>query len=265
MAYTVTYDDIADWYENEFLAGQAEGDPLGIRETIATLLGPGRGVCVEIGCGTGIRAAQIRNLGWTPVGFDLSAGMLEYARGRVPVVRADALRLPIGDNAVAAVLAVMAHTDMPDYPAVLLEAARILRPGGAFVHIGVHPCFCGGFADRGDPAAVVIRPGYRDGHWTDAVRENYAALESGLKHRLDEAEVAYAEGAALRDLAKLTASEGLIPTNYQALFTFVASIRSPRSHGAGATIEEVEIGKAEALLMGNHARALLLYLGQRPR
>jgi hypothetical protein len=34
------------------------------------------------------------------------------------------------------------------------------------VHVGVHPCFCGGFADRGDPDAVVIRPGYLDGHWT---------------------------------------------------------------------------------------------------
>ena len=37
-----------------------------------------------------------------------------------------------------------------------------------FVHVGVHPCFCGGFADRGDPEAVVIRPGYLDGHWTKA-------------------------------------------------------------------------------------------------
>jgi hypothetical protein len=31
-----------------------------------------------------------------------------------------------------------------------------------FVHVGVHPCFCGGFADRSDPDAVVIRPGYLD-------------------------------------------------------------------------------------------------------
>ena len=36
------------------------------------------------------------------------------------------------------------------------------------MHVGVHPCFCGGFADRGDPGAVVIRPGYLDGHWTRA-------------------------------------------------------------------------------------------------
>ena len=106
---------------------------------------------------------------------------------------------------------------------------------------------------------------YRENHWIDAVREYYAALESGLKHRLDEAETAYADGAALRDLAKLAASEDLIPRNYQALFGFADSIRSPRSHGAGATVVEVEVGKAEALLMGNHVRALLLYLGQRPR
>jgi hypothetical protein len=73
---------------------------------------------------------------------------------------------------VGAVVAAMVHTDMPGYPAVLHEAARVLRPGGAFVHVGVHPCFCGGFADRADPAAVVLRPGYLDAHrttasWTD--------------------------------------------------------------------------------------------------
>jgi len=30
----------------------------------------------------------------------------------------------------------------------------------------VHPCFCGGFADRSDTDAVVIRPGYLDSNWT---------------------------------------------------------------------------------------------------
>jgi hypothetical protein len=105
---------------------------------------------------------------------------------------------------------------------------------------------------------------YRDGHWTDAVREYYAALESGLKHRLDEGGVEYADGATLKDLAKVAASQDLVPTNYQALFGFADSIRSPRSHGAGANVVEVEVGKAEALLMGNHVRTLLLYLGQRP-
>lgn len=160
------YDGIADWYETEFLARQAEGDPLGILAVLADLLGTGHGTCLEIGCGTGVYAAPVRALGWSPLGMDLSGGMLRHARDRLPVARADAGHLPVRDGAVPAVIAVMAHTDMPGYPAVLREVARVLRPGGVFIHVGVHPCFCGGFADRSDGEAVVIRPGYRDGHWT---------------------------------------------------------------------------------------------------
>ncbi|MEP7022822.1 MAG: class I SAM-dependent methyltransferase [Actinomycetota bacterium] len=169
MAPQAAYDGIADWYEEEFLTRDAgPGDPLGIDQALAGLLGPGAGVCLELGCGTGARASRVAALGWTPAGVDLSAGMLRHARGRLPVVLGDAARLPVRDGSVAAVVTVMAHTDMPGYPAVLREAARVLRPGGAMVHVGVHPCFCGGFADRSDPGAVVIRPGYTDGHWTTA-------------------------------------------------------------------------------------------------
>lgn len=171
---TAAYDEIADWYEQEFLAGQGRGqvhdddDPLGIGLAVRNLLGAGSGICLEIGCGTGARAGRVRELGWTPVGIDLSAGMLRYARGRLPVALADAVRLPLGDSSVPAAISIMAHTDMPGYPAVLQEVARVVRPGGVFVHVGVHPCFCGGFAHRTDPNAVVIRPGYLDSHWTKA-------------------------------------------------------------------------------------------------
>jgi SAM-dependent methyltransferase len=173
MTPTAAYDEIADWYEREFLAGQGVGgrpgaDPLGVDRALRDLLGRGGGSCLEIGCGTGVHAGTVRELGWTPVGVDLSAGMLRHARGRLAIARADAERLPIGNGAVPAAVAVMVHTDMPAYPAVLAEAARVLRPGGVLVHVGVHPCFCGGFADRHRPDAVVIAPGYLDGHWTRA-------------------------------------------------------------------------------------------------
>lgn len=170
MAPAAAYDQIADWYEHEFLAGAAGlgADPLGIGAALGSLLGAGTGACLEIGCGTGVHAAGVRNLGWTPAGIDISVAMLRYARGRLPAARADAVRLPVRDGCLPAVITVMAHTDMPAYPAVLAEAARVLQPGGRVVHIGVHPCFCGGFADRTDPAAVVIRPGYLDAHWTTA-------------------------------------------------------------------------------------------------
>jgi len=168
MAPVAAYDEIADWYEREFLPRDAgpDRDPLGVTRVLRDLLGAGSGPCLEIGCGTGVRAGLLRELGRAPAGIDLSGAMLRYARGRLPIALADAARLPVRDRCLPAVITVMAHTDMPGYPAVLREAARVLRPDGVFVHVGVHPCFCGGFADRGDPDAVVIRPGYVDGHWT---------------------------------------------------------------------------------------------------
>lgn len=166
MAHAAAYDKIADWYEEEFLGDEPGSDPIGISSAVRVLLGPGDGICLEIGCGTGVHARQVRELGWTPVGVDLSAGMLRHAMGRLPVVQADAGCLPIRDGSADAAVAVMVHTDMPDYPLVLREAARVLKPGGALVHIGVHPCFCGGFADHTDGEAVVIRPGYLTRHWT---------------------------------------------------------------------------------------------------
>jgi SAM-dependent methyltransferase len=181
MAPTAAYDEIADWYEQEFLAKTEPGtDPLGIDAALRGLLGPGDNqACLEVGCGTGARAAAVRDLGWRPFGVDVSAAMLRYAAGRLPVVRADATRLPARDRSVGAVVAIMVHTDMPAYPAVLTEAGRVLRPGGIFVHVGVHPCFCGGFADRTDQAAVVIRPGYLDYYWT---KESFT--DQGVRNRV---------------------------------------------------------------------------------
>ncbi len=174
MPPRAAYDDIADWYEHEFLSGPNSetekwaADPIGVSAAIETLLGSDGGPCLEVGCGTGVYSVWLRRSGWLPVGIDLSGGMLAYAKPRLAVAQGDATCLPIATASVGTALGVMVHTDMPDYPMVLAEVARVLRHGGVYVHIGVHPCFCGGFADRADPDAVVIRPGYLDGHWTKA-------------------------------------------------------------------------------------------------
>jgi SAM-dependent methyltransferase len=162
------YDDIADWYEHEFHRGIPEEDALGIKAALGKLLGRGAGPCLDLGCGTGAYADRLRELGWSPFGIDVSAGMLAYAKHRLPVIRSSAERLPLCDRSLPCVAAVMVHTDMPEYPRILKEAARVLIPGGVLVHVGVHPCFCGGFADRSEPEAITIRTGYLDSQWTTA-------------------------------------------------------------------------------------------------
>ena len=41
----------------------------------------------------------------------------------------------------------------------------MLRSGGTFVYVGVHPCFGSPFVERRDGVSVAIRPGYRAAGW----------------------------------------------------------------------------------------------------
>ncbi|GAA2717312.1 class I SAM-dependent methyltransferase [Micromonospora olivasterospora] len=168
-----TYDAIADWYEYDFLSRWTGKDVLGINRTTRDLLGPGVGACLEVGCGTGVRAGHVREACWTPIGVDISAGMLAHARARLPVVRADAGRLPLAGGSVPAAVGVMVHTDLPDLPAAVREVARVLRPGGVFAHVGAHPCFVGDFTDPRhlrDTRAQAVRTGVARPRGTENVR-----------------------------------------------------------------------------------------------
>jgi ubiquinone/menaquinone biosynthesis C-methylase UbiE len=154
------YDKYADWYEEFVTSGGARDYSARVATVLTDLLGPGPGVCLDVCCGTGVRAATLKKLGWHPVGVDLSANQLRHATGRLPVANADATALPIATESVDAAICVLGHTDVPDYAAVVREAVRTLRPGGTFVHIGVHPCFCGYHADWSDRQRVLLTPGY---------------------------------------------------------------------------------------------------------
>lgn len=146
------YDEIADWYENEFLATTAAGDPIGVRAGLEALLGRGTGACLEVGCGTGVHAAQLRDLGWEPLGVDLSTAMLAYAGNRLPIAQADATRLPVRDAALGAVVAVMVHTDgvRARVGASHLPLPALLQ---AFLDAGLRLT---GFAEGGAPTPTTL-------------------------------------------------------------------------------------------------------------
>ena len=153
------YDDWAGWYER-YIAEDARGFTQRTGHALRDILGPGTGPVLDLACGTGIFAPLLSDLGWTPVGLDLSGEQLRYARPRLPVVLADAARPPFRPGTLAAVSAVLCHTDIDDYAAACRALSPALRPGGIFAHVGVHPCYTGAFADRSDPGRVVIEPGY---------------------------------------------------------------------------------------------------------
>jgi len=176
------YDPHADWYE-AYIHGPAAGFTARVQRTVADLLGRGVGRCLDVCCGTGILAAPLRDLGWTPIGVDISRGQLRHAARRLPVATGDATAMPFRTASVPAAVCAMAHTDLPDYATVLREVARVLRPGGWLVHVGVHPCFAGAFADRTDPVRIVIDERYASRtHTVDAWCPTGVRARVGARH-----------------------------------------------------------------------------------
>lgn len=198
MGSGATYDAHADWY-NDFMSAGTAGEYMArVHATIGELLDPGTGTCLDVCCGTGAHASALAERGWTPVGVDLSAGQLGHAAGRLPVVRADATSLPFRDGSLPAAACVLAHTDVPDYAAVLREVARVLRPGGQFVHLGVHPCYIGAFADWSERPRIVV-----DARYADRARSFEAWNPAGVRARVG------AWHLPLADLLNATTAAGL--------------------------------------------------------
>jgi SAM-dependent methyltransferase len=167
METSARYDGLAGWYDERLRAFTLDGS-----ETLRELLGPGPGRCLDLGCGGGLHFEGLVSLGWTVTGVDVSADQLRVARERagaaIELIQADATALPFPDAAFDAVAAVFVHTDIPGYTLAVREAARVLRPGGRFVHLGLHPCFVGPFSRyQGPDEPPQLLPGYRRTGWAN--------------------------------------------------------------------------------------------------
>jgi SAM-dependent methyltransferase len=152
------YDAVVNWYEN-FRPSLTEDE----FDVLERFLGPGRGRCLDLGCGTGVAIPALTRLGWSVVGVDVSAEMLERAALHgAELVRASVDELPFDDASFDAAVSIWTHTDVDDFPALLHELARVLRAEAPFVYIGAHPCFVGPhsrfIAAEGVPE---LHPGYR--------------------------------------------------------------------------------------------------------
>ncbi len=207
------WDATADDYQAEHGAFLGDADflwcPEGLREADAGLLGEVRGRTVlEIGCGGAQCARWLITRGAEVVALDLSAGQLRHARAlsastgvAVPLVQADATRLPLADASVdTACSAFGAIPFVADSAAVMHEVARVLRPGGRWVFSTTHPMIWS-FPDHpGKEGLTVVRSyfdrrAYVERDW--AGRTTYAETHRTLGDRVRELAAA---GLRLLDL-----------------------------------------------------------------
>lgn len=203
------WDGAADDYQREH--GAFLGDvrfiwcPEGLDEARARLLGDvaGRRV-LEIGCGAGQCGRWLVTQGAEVVGIDLSLRQLLHSRRldldtgvRLPVVQADAQRLPFADGSFD--LACSAFGALPfvaDAGAVLAEVFRVLRPGGRLVFSVSHPIRWA-FPDDPGPRGLTADRSYFD-------RTPYVEFD-------EEGEPAYVEHhRTLGDWVALITGAGLV-------------------------------------------------------
>ena len=183
------YDGIAAWYDG--WRPELTPDELG---ALMRLLGTGDGRCLDVGCGTGVATTVAAELGWAAVGVDVSAELLAVARERgLEVVEGSADALPFEDESFDAAISVWTHTDVGDFRAAVVEVARVLRPGAAFVYIGGHPCFVGPHSlfvhAEGTPT---FHPGYRPSRRYDRSAPGVGDPE-GLRARVDSKHLTLAD------------------------------------------------------------------------
>ena len=117
--------------------------------TISDLRLPHGATVLDLACGTGDLCRGLEAAGLSPIGMDLSYGMLAAARTAAPLVHADALRLPVPDASVDGVTCGFALRNFVELGPFFAELGRVVRPGGRIALLEV-----------GEPANPILRWGH---------------------------------------------------------------------------------------------------------
>ncbi len=130
------FDRVAPSYErlNRYISG---GQDRRWRERMVRDLAlPSGSRILDLACGTGDLCRDLERVaGHRPIGIDFSAGMLAHAHTDAPLVRGDALCLPVPDGAADGITCGFALRNFTSLPEFFAECARALRPGGRFAFL----------------------------------------------------------------------------------------------------------------------------------
>lgn len=134
------------------------------RDRFLELVPPPGLLTVDVGCGEGRLARDLKTLGHHVVGIDRSPTMVRHAREADPgldVREGDAAALPFEDGAADLVISFMSLMNTDDLAGAVREAARVLQPGGRYCVAIIHPlASAGAFASREHGAAFTLEGSY---------------------------------------------------------------------------------------------------------
>ncbi|MCU1428348.1 MAG: ubiquinone/menaquinone biosynthesis methyltransferase [Actinomycetia bacterium] len=119
------------------------------RRTVRDLRLPAGSRVVDVACGTGDLCRDLLKGGYRAIGADFSAGMLASARTVAPLLRADALQLPVADGSVDGITCGFALRNFTSLDGFVAESARALRTGGRVA-----------FVDVAEPENAILRAGH---------------------------------------------------------------------------------------------------------
>jgi ubiquinone/menaquinone biosynthesis C-methylase UbiE len=139
----------------------------GLREDRRALLAHARGDVLEIGSGTGLNLALYPTSGVDRIVLsEPDRHMARRLRGRLAgapapaeVVGAGGEELPFADASFDTVVATLVLCSVADPALVLVEVARVLRPGGRFLfleHVRAHDAGLARWQDRLTPVWKVV-------------------------------------------------------------------------------------------------------------
>ena len=104
------------------------------RAALVPAAGRAGAVLVDLGCGGGLMAPYVAELGYSHVGVDLEPVSLRLAGEHgVTAVLADVHAVPLADACADVVTAGEILEHVPDPSTVVAQACRLLRPGGMLV------------------------------------------------------------------------------------------------------------------------------------
>ncbi|MBF9132690.1 3-demethylubiquinone-9 3-O-methyltransferase [Plantactinospora sp. S1510] len=128
------YDDLADeWWDPDGAFAMLHWLAEARAALVPSATRPGA-VLVDLGCGAGLLAPRVAGKGYRHVGVDLVRSALRQAAAHgVQPINADAAAVPLADHCADVVAAGELLEHVPDWPEVVAEAARVLRPGGTLV------------------------------------------------------------------------------------------------------------------------------------